>query len=101
MIKIEIKINSEISDIVIDLPDNPPPIEAIIKAITACQFDSKATDLINEKIKSEYGDEYYNKVINSMSEILNSFREILQNSIAFDPELPAVPVVYVSPRGQK
>lgn len=101
MIKIEITINSETSDVVIDLPDSPPSVESIIKAITACQFDSKATDLINEKIKSEYGDDYYNKVINSMSEILNSFREILQNSISLDPELPAVPVVYVSPRGQK
>lgn len=101
MIKIEISIYSENNEVIIDLPDNPPPVEAIIKAITACQFDSKATDLINEKIKTEYGDDYYNKVINSMSEILNSFREILQNSIALDPELPAVPVVYISPRGQK
>lgn len=101
MIRIEIVITEEGNDVTIDLPDKQPPIDLIIKAITACQFDAKATDAMNEKIKSVYGEEYHNKIINSMSEILNSFREILQNSISLDPELPAVPVVYVAPRGQK
>lgn len=85
----------------IELPEEPPSLELIIKATMACQFDSTATNLISEQIRSKYGDDYYNKTVQAMSAVIKSFREIIQNSLALDPEAPAVPVIYMMPRGQK
>jgi hypothetical protein len=94
-------VDNDSTEVLIDLPDDPPSLEAIIKASMACQFDSKATVAMSEQVKIKYGEEYYNKTVYAMAEVIKSFREILQNSTALDPESPAVPVIYISARGAK
>jgi hypothetical protein len=101
LIRLIFTINNEGTDILVDLPDEQPSLEAIIKASMACQFDSAATSSLSEQIKSKYGEEFYNKTVYAMAEVIKSFREILQNSMALDPESPIVPVMYTSMRGSK
>jgi hypothetical protein len=101
LIKLSIEINESENYVEVTLPEKEPSIDAIIKTVMICQFDHKATDSLNSQIKKTYGEEYHSKVINSMSEIVNSFRELVQNSLALDPEAPATPVVFLSPRMQK
>lgn len=98
MIEINIKIFEDYNETIFHLPQSPPPVDLMIKVIMVCQFDLEATNAINDKIKSLYGEEYHTKILTSMSEILNSFREIIQNSASMDPEMSSVPVVYAAPR---
>ena len=101
MIKLYFTIDNESTEILVDLPDEKPSLEEIIKASMACQFDSVATATMSEQIKLKYGEEYYNKTVYAMAEVIKSFREILQNSLAMDPETPMVPVMFTSARGSK
>jgi hypothetical protein len=85
----------------IDLPDLQPPLEDIIKATMCCQFDSSATTVMADSIRVKYGEEYYNKTVHAMSEVIKNFREIIQNSLVLDPEVPAVQTVYIANKGNK
>ena len=101
MIKLTLSIEKDDTQAEIDLPNDPPSMDLLIKAVMACQFDISATNAISEQIRIKYGEEYYNKTVNAMAEVIKSFREIIQNSMALDPESPAVPTVYMMPRGSK
>lgn len=101
MINVNLTIDTDGTTLIVDLPDSPPPIEVVIKATMSCQFDNNATTTITEKIREKYGEEYFRKTMQAMSEVIKTFREVIQNSMALDPESPAVPVIYMSPRGQK
>lgn len=98
MIKIRFSISEHETETEVELPSDPPQLDLMIKATMACQFDSAATSAISDQIRVKYGEEYYNKIVTAMAEVIKSFREIIQNSISLDPESPAVPVVYLSPR---
>ena len=101
MIKISFSITSSGTESEIELPNEQPPLDEIIKATMCCQFDSEATSSISDAIRAKYGEEYYNKTVNAMAEVIKNFREIIQNSLVLDPEVPAVQTVYIANRGQK
>ncbi len=101
MIKITFNINDSVTETDIELPDLQPPLEDIIKATMCCQFDSSATTVMADSIRVKYGEEYYNKTVHAMSEVIKNFREIIQNSLVLDPEVPAVQTVYIANKGNK
>lgn len=101
MITLSFYIKEDETIVDIDLPEKAPPVNVIIKATMSCQFDSVATNTITEKIREQYGEEYFKKIMQAMSEVMKTFRDIVQNSMSLDADTPAVPVVYLSPRGQK
>ena len=101
MIKINIEIESGIVLAIIDLPEEPPSQEDCIKAIACTQFDPKSQAVLVEKIKVLYGEEFYSTIDSTMTDMLESIKDLITISINSNPEIPAGPTVMFAHKATK
>lgn len=101
MISIKIKIIDSEVEAIIDLPEEPPTLEDMVRTVSCCQFDFKASILLTAKIKDMYGEQYFNSVVEASSDMIRALKELLNNSLMSNSEMPLLPTIFLGQRAIK